>query len=217
MSREVGLNDNPFYRAALAEAEGSEAILQWIQERAEVIHQRVDVHDVLRHFGVKLRYPGGQHEEQISCPFHGKDNRPSCRVYPKDAQSPSHTWCFTCQEWLDAIGTWRKFRGLEKYTHAVGEIEKAYGIIPPEPPLIARRRESAEEQENLEELYEVTERRLVLSKPAFTMKAYLTVGSVLDRLKFRMDAKTIRPDQIRNTLKLVLTKIAERERSWGGG
>jgi hypothetical protein len=217
MSRDVGLNDNPFFRAAYAEAEGVEAISQWIQDRAEVVHSTVSVHDVLRHFGVKLRYPGSTHEEQISCPFHGKDVKPSCRIYPQDSQSPSHTWCFTCQEWLDAVGVWKKFRGLEKFTHALSEIEKAYGIKPPEAPLVARRKQAAEEGEEVMALYEAVERRLFSCKKSFTLKGYLTVGSILDRIRTKLEERSIDYKTARTVLQQVLAKIGEKERTWDAG
>ncbi len=213
MSRDISVTENPFFRAALAEAEGSEAILQWIQDRAEVVHANIEAHDILRNFGVKLKYGGSGHEEQISCPFHGKDNHPSCRVYPRDARSPSHSWCYTCQEWLDSIGMWRKFRGLDKYTHALTEIERAYGITPPEPPLVARKKEAEHTREELEDLYDVTERRLFHARESFSMVQYLTIGSVLDRTKHQMDGGNGSPETVRATLRAVLNKIGEKVRS----
>lgn len=39
-------------------------------------------------------------EEQLSCPFHGKDNKPSARYYP-DTDS---MYCWTCQKSWDVFG-----------------------------------------------------------------------------------------------------------------
>ncbi len=108
----------------------------WIAQRVEAIKEHVSAHDVLRRGGVNLG-KGDNEEEQFSCPFHGQDRRPSARVYPADANNPSHAWCFVCQERWDAITLWRKFNGGEDrhFTQILSEIERAYGLETPELPL----------------------------------------------------------------------------------
>src|SRR5574343_824433 len=94
-----------------AEQEDSQRKLQraWIQERVAAIRATVSAYDVLRKFGVKLHHAGENRIEQFSCPFHGKDTKPSARIYPAGPTGPSHAWCFVCQERWDAITLWRKF------------------------------------------------------------------------------------------------------------
>jgi len=189
-----------------------EAVRRWMQARIETIHRTVTAQDVLRRNGVQLRYM--DREEQFSCPFHGRDTKPSARVYPDSARSPSHAWCFVCQERWDCITLWKKFEGFEgPFGRLLREIERAYGITPPEGPPP----EEAEEEETLAlaeiaNLCSICERRLRASKSLFDMKGYLALGTILDRLYARLEGRQITPDKAKETIRLVLDKIGQRER-----
>ena len=109
-----------YEQEAYADHERSVAIQQWMKDRVAHLHTKVTAGDVLSRHGVTLNKHGGQ-EEQISCPFHGTDNRPSARYFPDNGQSKSHVWCFVCHENWDLIGLWRKFNGEA----VVGAVEGA--------------------------------------------------------------------------------------------
>ncbi len=120
---------------ALKGAERKTAIYEWMKQRSSAVKHNVSAYDVLRHFGTSLKFGGEAHEEQFSCPFHGKDNKPSARVYPDGPRSTSHVWCFTCQKNWDVFGLWRNFMGHGeeiRFGQIIFELERAFGIIPPE-------------------------------------------------------------------------------------
>ena len=210
-----------FEREARNEIQQGSAAHQWMKDRVEVLHHRVSAHDVLSHFGVRLRY-GGNREEQISCPFHGKDNKPSARFYPESPRGSSHVWCFVCQEQWDCIKLWKRFSGFEgKFGSLLHDMERSYGIIPPEMPRGAREVQIDEEAEEVERLFEATESRLRNSLPAYKgtggMRAYLTLGSVLDRLRHARAEGKVSHKKAKDVLRQILAKVRERESSWQGG
>lgn len=173
-------------------AEDTSDLKAWFEHRVKTIHATVTVYDILRRNGVSLRH-STERVEQISCPFHGKDEHPSARIYPGSAGSPSHIWCFVCREHWDAISLWKKYGGDEskKFHQVLSEIEKAYGITPPEISSTAFSRTPTDEdndQDRFDLLYRTCEDRLISVREDYDsfgdMLGYLTVGSVLDKLLF---------------------------------
>lgn len=210
-----------YEREARQELEQNDAAKQWMKERVEVIHQRVTADDVLSRFGIRLRY-NGQREEQFSCPFHGKDNKPSARYYPASVRGPAHVWCFVCQKNWDCIRLWREFAGFEgKFGSLLREIEKSYGITPPEAPRMAREVKVDEEAEEVKRLFATADNRLRNSLTSFKslndMRGYLTLGSVLDRLDYALKEGTVPMPKAKEVLRRVLDKIRERERQCPDG
>jgi hypothetical protein len=192
---------------------------QWIAERVATIHQTVTAHDVLTRNGIRLKYGG--REEQISCPFHGRDTKPSARVYEASARSPSHVWCFVCQKNWDAIGLWKKFDGREdlKFAAVLRDIESAYGIVPPPMPEgVSGDYEPEEDPLVLEvaTLFEACEKRLRSAKHNFEMVPFLKLGVILDRLRHRLDERKIDYEKAKVVLRQVLDKIGEVVRSCPG-
>jgi hypothetical protein len=208
-----------------------EARKQWFQQRVEAIHNRVTAYDVLRHNGVDLKQNADDRAEQISCPFHGEDKDPSCRIYPSTGpDDPSHAWCFVCQEpnW-DAIGLWRKFNGgLDNcsFSQALAGLEKAFGLETPDAPAGGyeeKEKRKTEEQEALEafkKLYLACERRLVSCKSAYRhlddLTGYLAAGSALDKIRYRVEQKLWLPERGVKSLEQLLDKISEKAGSSEG-
>jgi hypothetical protein len=187
---------------------------RWIQTRADTIREVVTAHDVLRRNGVRLKQTTADREEQFSCPFHGRDNKPSARVYPETVRGPSHVWCFVCQERWDVIGLWGKFAGAElKFTRILGEMERAFGIIPPDRP--AQKYDLDEEDPEMLEvdvLFVTCEKRLRENREAFEMKSHLLLGSVLDQLYLQIEEGKVSPGKAKGVLQKVLDKIGEKVR-----
>jgi hypothetical protein len=173
----------------LLESQASDAAKRWIQARAEAVRKRVSAHDVLRRNGIQLRYSEDR-EEQFACPFHGVDRHPSARVYPETVKGPSHVWCFTCHENWDVFKLWGKFSGADndvRFTRILAEIEKAYGLLPPERPPTAAEMSDHEDPEILrtEMMFALCEDSLRRSRDAFDRKGHLTLGSVLVSIRER--------------------------------
>lgn len=206
-----------FEGEARREIERNGAALQWIKDRVVVLHDRVSTYDVLTRYGIKLR-AGGNRDEQFSCPFHGKDNKPSARFYPSSNNSPSHVWCYVCQERWDCITLWKKFAGFEgKFGGLLREIEMAYGITPPEAPSIAREEVVDEMAEEVQRLFTAADHRLRNARRSFKklddMYGFLTLGSVLDRLRHEVIAGSLPLVRAKEVLRRVLDKIGEKERA----
>jgi hypothetical protein len=202
--------DRDYYREAETELAQSDASRRWVRARIDAIHERITAHDVLRRFGVALRY-GSDRREQFSCPFHGVDTQPSARVYPVSDRSPSHAWCFVCQERWDAITLWKKFTDFEgAFTQLLASIEKEYGLSPPEAPP-SEGRKSDPERIALQELFDVCESRLQSAKSAFDMRGFLVMGSILDRLHSQVESNEVPLRKAARVLRQVLAKIAEKK------
>ncbi len=209
-----------FEGEARRESEQDGAIKQWMTDRIKTIHETVSAFDVLERYGVHLRM-GGHRPEQISCPFHGIDNKPSARYHPEGPNSPSAVYCFVCQERFDAIKLWKKFSGFDgKFSALLRDIERNYNITPPEiPPMGSEAAidEFHEAELDLSNFFDLTDRRLRNSKPAFQklddMKGYLTLGSVIDQLFAQFQLRAVVPATAKSVLRKVLDKIGTKERS----
>lgn len=209
--RKVGTNTNIIEQGSVRE---------WVYQRRDTLLDKVTAQDVLRHFGVSLKFAGGEHSEQILCPFHD-DSRPSARVYPSQGGKPSAFYCFTCGgKPKDIFGLWKAFKGDSemKFTVILKGLEDAFGIETPEPPKRdffspESLRGPSEDELEVRDLLSVCERRLRDAKPNFTMKGFLMVGQCLDRLHFRMGKGNIDLVVARGITRKVLDKISEKMRA----
>lgn len=212
-----GYDRDQAVQEALQGAERKTAIYEWMRQRSATVKQNVSAHDVLRHFGVSLKFGGSEHEEQLSCPFHGKDNKPSARVYPDAPRSSSHVWCFTCQKSWDVFGLWRNFMGHGdevRFGTVVFELEKAFGIIPPDAPELINPKDTgpSEAEKDVDRLFEVCENRLREAKPKYELDKYLTAGQLLDRWRFRWDKRSIDTAELDKLLRTFIDRVGERIR-----
>ena len=112
------------------------------------------------------------------------------------------------------ISLWRKFNGGEehKFTRVLAEIERAFGITPPEAP--PTNVEDIEDPEliDLDLKLEACERRLLLARDAFDMKGHLTLGTILDQLYYQVKEHKIPLSKAKEILQKVQDKITEREK-----
>lgn len=208
-------------QAAARQTYAEKARLEWTRLRVESVHQRVSAYDVLRSNGVELRQMADDREEQFSCPFHGEDRKPSARVYPESNRSPSHAWCFVCQERWDAITLWRKFNGGEDktFSRVLSEIEQAYNLTTPEMPKEGVYNEAKTDRalEDFDRLYDTCEVRLRQARVAYEhsedLVGYLQVGSVLDKIRYRVDKETMTVAKAMDVLQQVLDRVGQVERA----
>lgn len=181
----------------------------WIRQRVERIHQSITAVDVLKRFGVRVKYE--TKEEQISCPFHGKDAKPSARIYPARGDKRSHVWCYVCQEQWDAISLWRKFQQSDcRFTVSLAEIEKAFGIPVAERPDLPS--DTPRGNEKLERLFAACEARLLAARDVFQARSYLTLCVLLDRL-YAASETGEDTESIEIGLQKILDKIGEKCRA----
>lgn len=203
----------------------NETTKKWFKERTAAIHARVTAYDVLRMHGTDLSQIGDDREEQLSCPFHGEDKRPSARIYPGREDNPSHVWCFVCQEsgW-DAIGLWKKFNSIS-FGQALSRLEREFNLPTPEAPRGAfeasEPSDELDQKEAFKRIYLVCEARLLSSKAAYRkgedMRSYLNAGSILDRTKFKVDKDLWTPERGVMVLRVVLERIQAKSKPCLGG
>ena len=202
-----------FRSEAEQEARQSDAFRQWVSIRVAQIHRQVSCGDVLARNGVHLKY-GGHKPEQFSCPFHGKDNKPSTRFYPSNGDKPEGVWCFVCQERWDCITLFKRFEQFEgPFTRLLTSMERAFGLTAPEMPREAMRFDEGSVNTEVLHLLQMCERRLIGSRRNFTCAGYLKVGSILDRLLYRLEQGSITTAEARSIVQQVLDKIGEKERA----
>lgn len=190
--------------------------------RRRTIKEKVECHEVLRRNGFSFRHSSDQ-EEQFSCPFHGRDEKPSARVFPSEGQNHSHVYCFVCKPsppW-DAISLWKKFSGDDKKHHTIlSELEKAFGIeAPPIPDGTKLPQGPTHDELKKDEfgtLLEACETRLIDSKVDYhrfgDLRGYLMVGSVLDKANYQTAHGHMAYGEGVLLLHKVMQKIAERIR-----
>ncbi len=214
--RQVNSSDN--LREALQDSARSGLYKEWVSQRANAIRDTVTVYDVLRHFGVSLKYAGDDNEEQISCPFHGEDNSPSARVYPQSARSSSHVWCFVCNERWDVFALWKKFQGEDqKFTQLLFGIERAFGLTTPEAPEVSSGASSVrgptEREQEVLSLLDTCERRLKQAKESCDMVGFLTLGKLLDTLHYQVTNRLIDIEDAWKHTRAILDKIGSKIRA----
>lgn len=202
-----------------------EAVKVWYDLRKKAIHEKVGVHDILRNNGIKFRHMGDR-EEQFSCPFHGKDEKPSARAFPTTPQSPSHVWCYVCRERWDAISLWKKYSGDESksFHRVLSEIEKHYNITPPPVPEGGfKNLPSVDDQQkaDFERIYRACEERLISERGAYVemgdMNGYLVAGSILDKALHQIGDGQLGYRDGTELMKKLMQKIGERIRRGSAG
>jgi hypothetical protein len=216
------MSEPDFGQIVWEESASRDAITLWFRQRVENIHQHVSAYDILRHGGVELRQVSDDTEEQIKCPFHGADNKPSARVYPQDGKSRSHVWCYVCQERWDALKLWQRFYGGPEKTfgRAITEIERAFHLTPPPIPKeanLAKERQGARLIEDFGRLFELCDRYLRNTKPAYKelgdMKGYLAASRALDLVDYRVTKQVITLEKGKETLRMLFDKITQRAKT----
>jgi hypothetical protein len=208
----------------------SEVQKQWYKSRVEAILSSISVYDILRHQGAHLSQVSDDREEQISCPFHGADNKPSARVYPEQPDNPSHVWCYVCQVpgW-DAIGLWREYQGGKEsctFSQALFSLEKEFNLETPDMPTASslyqeKAKVDTTGLDSFKELYVACEHRLVSCRSSYQylndLSGYLIAGSILDQVAYRVSKQIWEPSKGSRTLQELLVRIKDVVASCPGG
>jgi hypothetical protein len=215
MARDWGASEE-FQREAKV-TERREASAQWVRDRIQNVKSAVTAHDVCRHFGVKLRYAGSSHSEQLSCPFHGPDNRPSAKIHPESARSASALYCFVCQKRWGVIDLWRMFKQYGddiRFTQVLFEIERAFGITVPDGPAWEREEKGPSEAEvDARNLLDVCERRLRDAKPKFSCEGFMKVSYALDLAWGEFESRASPAEDTKAKARVILDVIGRKIRA----
>lgn len=194
----------------LAEQSRRTAIHEWNKRRLANLHAHVSAADVLIRHGVSLQRNGEQ-PEQISCPFHGNDKKPSAKYFPADGNKHSSVWCFVCHEQWDALTLWKKFNGTERFTEILWQLERAFGVTPPEANGIPEAEEPYDPMvDEVRQLFEVAERRLREYRDLFALEAHLKLGQILDHTQFYLDSRQITLETAKQRLTALHIKIKSK-------
>jgi hypothetical protein len=120
-------------------------------ERWERLRREVRFDDVVKELH-------GTNAATISCPFHGRDSRPSFHIYLRT----NDAYCFGCPEgekYYDHISFTKKILDLESNTQALEWLEKEFEL----PPIDDVLREQEEDEEEDEEEETTTPSGVLLS------------------------------------------------------
>ena len=204
-------------RQAYQASEQKSAVYEWMKQRSAAVREAVSAHDILRYHNISLK-SSLDTEEQLSCPFHGKDNKPSARIYPSSGRSHSHLWCFTCQKTWDVFKLWRDFMGYGeeiRFSTILFEIERTFGLVAPDAPESVVPIDTGPTEADLEvdALFDVCEKRLREARYKYEPEKFLLTGQLLDQIHHRWDKRTIKASDAHGVLRQILDKIGTRIRA----
>jgi DNA primase len=105
------------------------------QKLKELILEKVSLADVMVSYGVEFIYnPTRVSEVQLKCPFHGRDTKPSARLY----NSTNSFFCWVCRKSWDVVGFIMDKENFS-YRHALNYLINRYKVdissIPDKPTL----------------------------------------------------------------------------------
>jgi hypothetical protein len=90
----------------------------------ELIIQQVKLADVMVAYGVHFLYnPKVADEVQLKCPFHGKDNKPSARLY----NATNTCYCWVCRKAWDVVSFTMEKEGLP-FSEALKFLINKHGV-----------------------------------------------------------------------------------------
>jgi hypothetical protein len=112
----------------------------------ELVLEKVELLDVMKHYNVKFAYsPDHAEEVQFSCPFHGKDNKPSARFY----RATQSCYCWVCRRKWDAVSFIRDKENLgfnASIKHLIDWFKIDTSSIPDDPEFITPKTEPVLEE-----------------------------------------------------------------------
>lgn len=169
------------------------SLQEWIQKRASAVRQAYTAFDALIEKGVDA-VPDDTTPTQIPCPFHGADNKPSARYYPRAGGRGDYVRCYKCRENWDSINLFAKFRGL-RFMDALAELERRFRIkIPrrPEGPEIVEPTErkadyQSDKWADVPRVAALCEAKLLRIRDKCGMSDYVKFCRVIDAVSYDFD------------------------------
>lgn len=90
------------------------------KKRIENIKDHVNLRDLVNRFNVECKSDGNV--TQLHCPFHGKDNHASARLYDTNTM-----YCWVCSKSWDVVTFVKDFKQI-KFSEACKFLENLYGL-----------------------------------------------------------------------------------------
>lgn len=113
----------------------------------DFVLEKVDLMQIMIHYGVDFVYsPKGVQEAQYRCPFHGRDNKPSARLY----RETKSCWCWKCHKMWNVIDFVRDKENLgyvQAILFLIGKYRLDTSSIPDAPVLALEKPPDARESE----------------------------------------------------------------------
>jgi len=199
--------------------ESKTVVQEWVARRVAAVRDVYSTFDVLMERGIQ-EVPDKSTPMQISCPFHGPDNKPSARFYPAGSgRSYDIVRCFKCKENWDCINFYAKFKGL-KFMDALVELERRFRIRVPRRPEAPEFTEPVDRGANyISDKWEDVPRTLTLLESKLTrvrdkvpLSDFVKFCRVLDVVQYDLDKASGKqnPEMVK-----VLKKLREAMNSVG--
>jgi len=167
----------------------SPALQEWMQRRVAAIEKVYGAYDVLTEHGVEIPERGTN--QQVACPFHGADRRPSARYYGTTGKEHFH--CFTCKVHESAVGLYAKFKNI-KFNEALTQLERRFHIKTPRMPEDAIREPveksshyESEAWKDVSRVLELLEKKLMRLRDKVALIDFIRFCRVLDTVKWDFD------------------------------
>lgn len=145
----------------------------WVQ-RVDNIKQKVSLRGLIDHYKIQCQSDG--EITQFHCPFHGKDNHASARLYESNTM-----YCWVCSQKWDVISFIKDFHNLDTFSNACKFLENMFHIEKPdvaiayqEPSFEDHLKEpkSPSKEQDFQKEFERIERLLLRSRSRFTLAQY---------------------------------------------
>lgn len=191
------------------------AMQEWVSRRAFAVRRVYTAYDVLREKGIE-EVPDESTPTQIACPFHGQDNKPSARYYPRSGNKHDYVRCFKCRENWDCVNLYAKFRGV-RFMDALSELERRFRIKTPQRPEIGAFTDPAErgsgyvsaEWRDVPRVLSLLERKVMRAKDRCGMVDFVKLCRVLDAVAYDFDKEGKSTPEMAAILKRAQDRVDE--------
>lgn len=170
------------------------ATSEWIARRAAAVRSVYSAFDVLMERGYSEHLTDSSTPVQLGCPFHGADNRPSARYYPRTGIRSDYVRCFKCNENWDSVNLVAKFSGV-RFMDALAALERRFGIRVPRRPEDSPISDPAErgsgyvsdQWRDVPRMLSLLESKVVRARDRCGMEDYVRFCRVLDAVAYDYD------------------------------
>lgn len=180
------------------------SLQEWIKKRANAVRQAYTAFTCLNEFGHGEMVVDESTPSQMPCPYHGADNKPSARYYPRSGGRSDYVRCYKCRENWDSINLYAKFRGL-RFMDALTDLERRFRIKvlrKPEGPEIVEPSERrsgyvSDKWGDVPRVLAILERKLSSIHDKCGMSDYVKFCRLIDSIQYDYDRTQIpTPDMV---------------------
>jgi len=190
------------------------SLQEWIKQRANAVRDAYTTYSCINEFGHGEMLIDESTPIQVACFFHGADNRPSARYYPRSGGRSDYVRCFKCQENWDSINLYAKFRGL-RFMDALADLEKRFRIkIPrrPEGPEIVEPSERKSEYvsdkwSDVPRVLAILEKKLISIRDRCGMSDYIKFCRLIDSVQYDYDKTQVSTPEMVSVLMRAISMV----------